>query len=58
MLVCYCVGIGLIAAYWALCVFQNRGVVAPAVEVGDEGAAVESFQDITDLKQEGFKYTT
>jgi hypothetical protein len=46
------------AVYWALCVFQNRGVVAPPIAVGDEGAVVESFQDVTDFKQEGFKYTT
>ena len=50
--------VAMLVSYWAICVFQNRGVVAPAVEIGDEGAAVESFQDITDFKQEGFKYTT
>jgi ACS family allantoate permease-like MFS transporter len=58
MLVCYCICIGLMAIYWSICVIQNRGVVAPTIEVGDEGAAVESFQDISDFKQEGFKYTT
>jgi len=44
--------------YWVLCVFQNRGVVVPTVDVVDENPAVESFQDISDFKQEGFKYTT
>lgn len=58
MLVCYCVCIGLMAIYWALCVFQNRGVVTPAIEIEDEGMAAENFRDVTDLKQEGFKYTT
>ena len=46
------------AVYWALCVINNRGVVAPTVEIGDEGAVVDSFKDITDFKQEGFRYTT
>lgn len=58
MLICYCVCIGLMAVYWALCVYQNRGVVAPTVEIGDETAVVDSFTDVTDFKQEGFRYTT
>lgn len=58
MLVCYCVCIGLMAAYWFLCVVLNRKVVPAHIPEGDAGAAVESFQDITDFKQEGFRYTT
>lgn len=58
MLVCYCVCIGLMAVYWFHCMILNRKVTpaAPAAEV--EGAVVESFSDLTDFKQEGFKYTT
>ncbi|OAL43044.1 MFS transporter [Pyrenochaeta sp. DS3sAY3a] len=58
MLVCYCVCIGLMATYWFLCVVLNRKVVPAHVPEGDAGAAVESFKDITDFKQEGFRYTT
>ncbi|KAL1607858.1 hypothetical protein SLS60_002796 [Paraconiothyrium brasiliense] len=58
MLVCYCVCIGLMCAYWFYCVVLNRKVIpaAPVVEV--DGAVVENFSDLTDFKQEGFKYTT
>lgn len=58
MLVSYCVCIGLIGSYWFLCVVLNRRIVpaAPAVEVA--GAVVEEFSDLTDFKQEGFKYIT
>jgi MFS family permease len=57
MLVCYCVCIGLMAVYWMLCKYQNKRVVPGGGSVNEEDE-VEVFQDITDWKQEHFRYTT
>lgn len=55
MIVCYCVCIGLICAYWGLCVFQNKRSEGRA-ETDEE--ALELLLDLTDFEQKGFKYTT
>jgi MFS transporter, ACS family, allantoate permease len=58
MLICYCICIAIMAGYWFLCVVLNRKVVPAYVPEGNVDVAVDSFQDLTDFKQEGFKYTT
>ncbi|KAL1645419.1 hypothetical protein SLS58_003726 [Diplodia intermedia] len=55
MIVCYCVCIGLICAYWALCVVQNKQ--SEEVEATSE-EAMDLLLDQTDFEQKGFKYTT
>ncbi|KAB2574374.1 Allantoate permease [Lasiodiplodia theobromae] len=54
MIVCYCVCIGLICAYWALCASQNKR--AEAMAANEE--ILEVLLDQTDFEQKGFKYTT
>ncbi|EKG13966.1 Major facilitator superfamily [Macrophomina phaseolina MS6] len=58
MIVCYCVCIGLICAYWGVCVYQNKrsGATEARVETNEE--AIELLMDLTDFEQKGFKYTT
>ena len=58
MLCCYCVCIVLMMGYWAICFWKNKGVVPAAVPIDDQDAVVETFHDVSDWKQEGFKYTT
>ena len=54
MIVCYCVCIGLIAAYWALAAAQNK-----KLEENDSGEDIlEGFTDMTDKQQRSFRYTT
>lgn len=58
MLVSYCVCIVLMAMYWFLCIIMNRKAVSVVPETVVDGVAVEDFSDLTDFKQENFKYTT
>lgn len=55
MLCCYCACIVLILAYWFLCLSMNRRVINAQEPVE---AVEENFQDTSDWKQHGFKYTT
>jgi ACS family allantoate permease-like MFS transporter len=59
MLICYCVGIALIAGYWLLCVVQNRKR-APAAAAADSFSEndLDAFNDETDWNQKRFIYTT
>lgn len=54
MIVCYCVCIGLICAYWALCASQNKR--GEAMAANEE--ILEVLLDQTDFEQKGFRYTT
>ncbi|KAK9413001.1 putative Major facilitator superfamily (MFS) profile domain-containing protein [Seiridium unicorne] len=59
MLVCYCISMVILFAYWAVATFENkrrdRKYGKPtAVHTG----TVEGFVDITDRKQKDFRYTT
>lgn len=58
MIVCYCVCIGLICAYWALCVFNNRRAKEQDDHVETDEGAIEFLLDQTDFEQKGFRYTT
>lgn len=65
MLVSYCVCIALIIAYWFVCLTQNRRLTSsPGISedgeevIVDAETAVDSFKDVTDWKQSGFRYTT
>lgn len=55
MIVCYCVCIGIMAAYWALAAWQNKQKADAASIASD---VIESFMDQTDFEQKGFMYTT
>jgi len=57
MLICYCVCIGLAGAYWFVCAAQNK---RNHVSLEDESDVdvLDSFHDLSDQKQVGFKYTT
>ncbi|KAF5004130.1 hypothetical protein FDECE_9344 [Fusarium decemcellulare] len=60
MIVCYCVCIALMAAYWAIAVWQNKSRVANAEDAGADQSedVIESFLDQTDFEQKSFVYTT
>ncbi|KAF9766018.1 hypothetical protein IL306_001610 [Fusarium sp. DS 682] len=59
MIICYCICILLMAAYWAWASWQNKRNAAAMVEPSTEGSdAIESFGDKTDFEQEGFVYIT
>lgn len=57
MLVCYCICIVLMGAYWLLAIWQNKKR-AHAAATAENRDVVESFLDQTDFEQEGFIYTT
>ncbi|KIW16106.1 hypothetical protein PV08_06157 [Exophiala spinifera] len=57
MLVCYCVCIMLMIAYWLYCIALNRKVISLEQTPSQEDL-VEVFQDVSDFKKENFKYTT
>lgn len=57
MLVCYCICIVLMGAYWLLAVWENKKR-AYAAAAADNREVLESFLDQTDFEQEGFIYTT
>lgn len=57
MLVCYCICIVLMGAYWLLAVWENKKR-AHAAAAADNREVLESFLDQTDFEQEGFIYTT
>ena len=52
ILICYHASIGPVVV---LCVVLNRKAVVPDVATEEDGATVESFSDLTDHKQDGFK---
>ncbi|KAF2141017.1 uncharacterized protein K452DRAFT_251900 [Aplosporella prunicola CBS 121167] len=56
MIICYCICIGLICAYWAICVVQNKRRSSLVVQVDVDGTG--SLLDRTDFEQERFIYTT
>lgn len=59
MLVCYCLCIGLMLAYWGISAWENRkrdGKYGKPERVHE--GTVEGFVDITDKEQEAFRYTT
>lgn len=56
MLVCYCVCIGLMIVYWAICARHNTKLLTEAEPIDGERFP-DSFQDMTDWKQKDFKYT-
>ncbi|KAL4948856.1 fungal-specific transcription factor domain-containing protein [Aspergillus filifer] len=59
MLVCYCVCVALIGAYWAIAVILNRRRVdGVAVEGEVYEDLADAFADKTDFQQKGFRYTT
>lgn len=64
MLVCYCICVLLMAAYWFLASALNRRrVAAESVVQREDGVAsdedmVDAFADRTDFEQRSFKYTT
>jgi hypothetical protein len=58
MIACYCACIGLICAYWAFCVFQNKKVAGLGERSGSVVEVMNDLKDETDFEQEGFKYTT
>ncbi|KAL4967705.1 transcription factor domain-containing protein [Aspergillus stella-maris] len=59
MLVCYCVCVALIGAYWAIAViFNRRRVDGVPVEGEVDGDLANAFADKTDFQQKGFRYTT
>ncbi|KAL0264412.1 hypothetical protein SLS55_000362 [Diplodia seriata] len=58
MIVCYCVCIGLVCAYWALCAVQNKRSEEVEATSGSNEEAIELLLDQTDFEQKGFKYTT
>jgi MFS transporter, ACS family, allantoate permease len=58
MIVCYCVCIGLICLYWALCVFQNKKQRGLDTHARNNEEAIQELLDETDFQQEGFFYTT
>ena len=62
MLTCYCVSILLMAFYFIVARFENRRKdrkygKALRVDQEDVGALVEAYQDLSDKKQENFRYT-
>ncbi|KAF2679373.1 MFS general substrate transporter [Lentithecium fluviatile CBS 122367] len=58
MIVCYCVCIGLICLYWALCVWKNKRIAADGEQRGSVAEIMDDLKDQTDFEQDGFKYTT
>ncbi|EOD45618.1 putative allantoate permease protein [Neofusicoccum parvum UCRNP2] len=58
MIVCYCVCIGLICAYWAVCAFNNKRSDEQEVHAETNEEAIELLLDQTDFEQKGFRYTT
>ncbi|KAH7006910.1 major facilitator superfamily domain-containing protein [Ilyonectria destructans] len=58
MIVCYCVCIGIMGAYWAFTAWENKKRAAASVSTSQNPDAVESFMDETDYEQTGFMYTT
>lgn len=57
MLVCYCVCIALAAAYWFVCAAQNKRNHVLQEDDGDVDI-LDNFNDLSDNKQVGFRYTT
>ena len=57
MIVCYCVAIGLMGAYWLIALRLNKKTAATA-RAPTEGNPEEQFADETDFKQANFLYTT
>lgn len=55
MIACYCVCILLMGLYWLLAEMQNRKLDGVDLSSRD---IIENFLDETDMKQEGFRYTT
>lgn len=58
MIICYCVCIGLICLYWAVCVWNNKRIAAGGERRGSVADVMDDLMDQTDFEQEGFKYTT
>ncbi|CAO2658031.1 Nn.00g072910.m01.CDS01 [Neocucurbitaria sp. VM-36] len=58
MIVCYCVCIGLICLYWALCVWKNKSVGPEGERRMSTADYMDDLKDQTDFEQEGFRYTT
>jgi ACS family allantoate permease-like MFS transporter len=58
MLICYCVGIGLLSGYWVLCLVENRKRAVVAADSSSDEDELEGFCDDTDWKQKKFRYTT
>ncbi|KAL3424268.1 hypothetical protein PVAG01_03549 [Phlyctema vagabunda] len=56
MIICYCLCIALMVAYWAIAVAENRKIRTP--EGSLNGQLVDKFLDLTDKQQHGFRYTT
>ncbi|KAM0418805.1 hypothetical protein ACHAPT_012246 [Fusarium lateritium] len=60
MIVCYCVCIILMVAYWAIAAWQNKTRAANADAVGADQSedVIGAFLDQTDFEQKSFIYTT
>ncbi|KAK7427047.1 hypothetical protein QQZ08_006474 [Neonectria magnoliae] len=58
MIVCYCVCIAIMGAYWALTVWENKKRVASVASAVETEEPIELFMDETDYEQAGFMYTT
>ncbi|KAL2444898.1 MFS-type transporter cnsL [Exophiala dermatitidis] len=58
MLVCYCVCIALMVAYWIFCISLNRRRAVTEQLPASEEDLVEAFQDLSDFKKPNFRYTT
>jgi hypothetical protein len=57
MIICYCVAIGLMGAYWVVAAWKNKKAISSDIPLEHQDTA-EQFLDQTDFEQKEFIYTT